>query len=158
YGRLGIYSRQSAFTRETTRMFGKWALATLAIGLQTSLAGRADQPRSREFLFTYEASVIGLSKGQPVRIWIPLPPSNKDQNIAIAAQKLPAKPHIGRDSTYGNRMMYLETQATGQGTVPLAVTYRITRREVVPELPHKGGGAGKETADDDSLFLRPNAK
>jgi hypothetical protein len=154
-------------------MFRKLALGTLAFALLTGLPILADEPkpspnvetakpRSREFLFTYEATVTGLSSRQPVRIWIPLPPSDKDQDVAIVAQRLPAKPQIGRDATYGNRMMYLQARATEQGTIPLAVTYRVTRREVVGglpptlTLPHKGGG--KDTAEDDSLFLRPNAR
>jgi uncharacterized protein (TIGR03000 family) len=46
-------------------------------------------PRSREFLFTYGATVTGLKPGQAARVWLPVPPSNEDQRVRRGPRELP---------------------------------------------------------------------
>jgi uncharacterized protein (TIGR03000 family) len=49
----------------------------------------ARAPRTREFLFTYGATVTGLRPGQTARIWVPVPPSNEDQRARMVPREQP---------------------------------------------------------------------
>jgi uncharacterized protein (TIGR03000 family) len=49
----------------------------------------AAAPRSRDFLFTYAATVTGLKPGQEGRIWVPIPPSNDVQRVRVVSQAGP---------------------------------------------------------------------
>jgi uncharacterized protein (TIGR03000 family) len=49
----------------------------------------ASAPRSREFLFTYAATVTGLRPGQAARVWVPVPPSNEDQRVQAVPRPQP---------------------------------------------------------------------
>jgi len=46
-------------------------------------------PRTREFLFTYGATVTGLKPGQTARVWVPVPPSNEDQRVRMVPREQP---------------------------------------------------------------------
>jgi uncharacterized protein (TIGR03000 family) len=49
----------------------------------------AAAPRSREFLFTYAATVTGLKPGQVARVWVPVPPSTDVQRVRMVSQAHP---------------------------------------------------------------------
>jgi uncharacterized protein (TIGR03000 family) len=110
-------------------------------------------PRSRTFLFTYAAVVIGLAPGKVARIWIPVPPSNEEQDVEIVSRQLPAEGQIGTEKKHGNKILFVEAKAGPDGKVPLQVVYRVTRREV------KGGVklTPNEAAQLDQ-YLQANAK
>jgi len=61
--------------------------------------------KSRAFLFTYRATVNGLQPGQTARIWLPVPPSNEDQDASIASTKFPAgvDGQVAKEPKYGNQ-------------------------------------------------------
>jgi hypothetical protein len=86
--------------------------------------------RSRTFLFTYAATVTDLPASQTARIWLPVPPSNQDQDVAIVSKEVPAGDRRTRERRYGNRILYAEGRPGPDGTIALSVTYRVTRREV----------------------------
>jgi uncharacterized protein (TIGR03000 family) len=90
----------------------------------------ADDARIRKFLFTYSAVVTDLPAGKASRIWLPMPPSNEDQDVEIVAKDLPADGKIAREPKYGNRVMYLDAKAGADGTIPLKIVYRVKRKEV----------------------------
>ena len=127
--------------------------------LLTGASLAADPPvnsgpdKKREFEFTYGATVKGLQAGQTARIWLPVPPSNEDQEIKALGQQLPAKAKSARETKYGNEIMYLEAEANADGKIPLAVTYRVSRREVKADF--NANVPDKEGVD---LFLKPDAK
>ncbi len=141
--------------------FGAAGLLVVSVPLLAA-AGSADEPktsaaagpaRSRTFQFTYAAKVTGLPPGKVARVWLPVPPSNEDQEVKILAKELPAEGHPGRDRQYGNRILYVEAKAGKDGTVPLSVTYQVTRREV------KGDRLSPQTEPDLlARFLQPDAK
>jgi transglutaminase-like putative cysteine protease len=114
----------------------------------------AAKPRARTFEFTYAATVTGLEPGQAARVWLPVPPSDDDQDVTILARKLPAEGRIAREPVYGNRVLYLEAKADAQGKVPLGMVYRVTRREVKGEA----GKGPKEDAGRIARFLQPDAR
>jgi transglutaminase-like putative cysteine protease len=125
--------------------------------LLVPLVAAADVPtlaHTRTFQFTYAAAVTGLKPGQTARIWLPTASSNADQVASIVSKELPAEGKIGRESLYGNHILYLEAKADAEGRIPLKVVYKVTRREVKGD----DGEAVKENAHQMARYLRPDAK
>jgi transglutaminase-like putative cysteine protease len=118
----------------------------------TTAAAADDKPHSRTFLFTYATTVTGLPPGKLVRVWLPLPPSNADQEVKIVSKKLPAEGQIGREPVCGNRILYVEAKAPADGKLSLEVVFRVKRKELK--------GAVKEDAGEREKiahFLKPDA-
>jgi hypothetical protein len=111
------------------------------------------RPKSREFRFTYQATVTGLEPGQAARVWLPVPPTNEAQEVTVVKRDLPGEARLGKETKYGNQMFCVHAKANAQGEIPLAVTYRVKRSEVRGESK----GEGRE-ADDPELFLQPDAR
>jgi transglutaminase-like putative cysteine protease len=111
--------------------------------------GAADEPRTRTFKFTYEASVTGLKPGQPVRIWVPVPQTTDDQEVLHVEMSLPGEPALNTETKFGNRMFYVATRADADGNVPVKATYTVRRREVKGETDK----ALKEGLDQ---YLKPD--
>jgi uncharacterized protein (TIGR03000 family) len=111
--------------------------------------------QSRTFLFTYGATVTGLKPGQKARLWLPVPPDSDEQTIYEATRKLPdgARAALDQEPKYGNWVLYVEADANAQGPVPVTLTYKVTRREVLGGLPTK---EDKEAIT--RLFLGADAK
>jgi transglutaminase-like putative cysteine protease len=120
----------------------------------TALIGApADAAKSREFDFTYAATVTGLKPGQEARVWLPVPPSNKEQQVKIIAKALPAESKIEPEAKHGNKVLYLKARADAKGNIPLSITYRVKRFEV------KGDRKSPPvTREDAERFLLPDAK
>jgi transglutaminase-like putative cysteine protease len=96
--------------------------------------------------------VTDIKPGTRARIWLPVPSSNAEQDVTIESKELPGDPKIGKDELYGNRILYLEAEAGKDGTIPLKLTYRVTRREV-------RGSSGDMTKDDKLIarYLKADA-
>ena len=103
-------------------------LVAVLLGLGSFVHGA--EPKTREFLFTYQATVTGLKPGQTARVWLPVPPSNREQEVTVVKQELPAKGTTGTEAKYGNAILFGEAKADAEGKVPLRVTYRVKRHEV----------------------------
>ena len=108
-------------------VLGLATAATFAPG-----AAHAAEPKTREFLFTYAATVTGLPPGKVARVWVPVPPTSDEQKVELVAQDLPAgvSPRRGREAAHGNTVLYFEARADAAGNVPLKLVYRVTRCEV----------------------------
>src|SRR5438132_8548192 len=87
-------------------------------------------PKSRALRFTYSATISGLEPEKSARIWLPVPPSNEDQEVKIESKELPGAEQLSTEPKYGNQILYVEGKADNQGTISLAVTYHVQRREV----------------------------
>jgi uncharacterized protein (TIGR03000 family) len=111
----------------------------------------AEDAKTRTFLFTYSATITDLPAGKKVRIWLPVPLSNDDQKVEIVSKDLPAEGKIGKESKYDNKMLYVEGKAGPDGTLPLKVVYRVTRREV------RGAEKEKPDATEVAMYLKPDA-
>jgi hypothetical protein len=120
-------------------------------GNEKTEASKTQEAKSRTFLFTYAATVTGLPAGKTARIWLPMPPSNDDQKVDIVTKDLPGKELIAKSTKFNNMSLYVEAKAGADGSIPLKITYRITRREVV-------GKKNKPIDDNDRLamFLQPD--
>ena len=139
-------------------------LALVSAGLVTTLAVAVDgpapaakkndaAPKSRSFLFTYSATVTDLPAGKVARIWLPVPPSNSDQDVQIVSKQLPGEGRISREPKFGNQILYVEAKAGPDGKIPLELTYRITRREVKSSL-----GTPSQNSEQLAMYLEPDAK
>jgi transglutaminase-like putative cysteine protease len=109
--------------------------------LLASRSATEEKPRSpslRTFAFTYAATVADLKPGQAARIWVPVPASSEEQEIEIVKKDLPSEGRIQTAQPYSNRMLYLEARADAKGEIPIALTYRVKRRELTRDKPIKG--------------------
>src|SRR5262245_23451273 len=110
-------------------------------------------PKSREFMFTYQATVSGLKPGQAARIWLPVPSASDDQEVAIVKQVSSVEGKIEKESKYGNQIFYVEPKANLEGNVVVALSYRVKRLEVRGDLK---GKHGEKT--DLELFLKADER
>jgi uncharacterized protein (TIGR03000 family) len=159
--------KEKTVTREVIVPLGKRTV----IDLNTEPATKGDKPstdkpadkpegkpatdkptaaKQRTFLFTYSGKVTDLKPGDKARVWLPVPPTNDDQEIKLEAQQLPVVPQQDKDPQYGNKVLYFAAAADDKGEIPFSRTYRVTRREVK--------GADKDKADDALVprFLEPD--
>lgn len=114
-------------------------------------AGNKDaKAKSRTFLFTYSATVTDLPADKKGRVWLPVASTNDNQEVEIVDTKsLPEGYKFDKEPSYSNQILYAEVTA---GKPNLAITYRVTRREV------KGPSAA-EVPDAPKLarYLEPDA-
>jgi transglutaminase-like putative cysteine protease len=110
-------------------------------------------PTSRQFVLTYAGEVTGLKPGETVRLWLPLPPTNSDQEVRIVRQELPAKGDVGREPVYGNDILYCKAVANADGKAPFEIVYSVTRREVKGD----SGSAPATDAAKVARLLKPDA-
>ncbi|HEY7308026.1 MAG TPA: transglutaminase domain-containing protein [Gemmataceae bacterium] len=122
----------------------------VVIFLSSPLFGAEDAPaasRVRTFQFTYAATVTDLKLGQAARIWLPVPPSNDDQEVSIVTKDLPAEGKIHTEKPNGNRILYLRAKADDKGEIRLRMVYRVKRRELKRDhLPRQEGEDAEELA------------
>jgi transglutaminase-like putative cysteine protease len=107
---------------------------------------------ARSFLFTYAVTVTGLPPEKVARVWMPVPPSDEDQDVRMVHTDLPPGNRLTQETQYGNQILYAEAKAGAAGTVALTATYRVTRKEVRGETP------AHETKVKLARFLQPDAK
>jgi len=106
-----------------------WFLIVAAAAFP-AVAQAEEKEKGRSFLFTYAATVKELPPGEIVRIWLPVPPSNEQQEVTIESKELPVEGKISTEPEYGNRILFVEAAAKADGTLPIKMVYRVTRREV----------------------------
>ena len=141
--------KEKTVTREVIVPLGKRTVIDLN-GEPATTADKAAPAKKRTFLFTYAGTVTGLKPGDKARVWLPVPPTNDDQEVTLESQKLQVVPQQDKDPQYGNKVLYFEAAADKDGNIPFSRTYRVTRREV--------RGADKDKADDALVprFLEPD--
>ncbi len=127
------------------------ALVAFAPGLRAAEQG---PPASRTFLFTYGATITGLTPGQTVRVWVPSPPSNEYQTVRLErTEGLPPVSQISHEPKFGNDIHYFTATANSDGKVPFSLTYHVVRKEV------RSGLTGHDDPKMDvNLFLKPDAR
>jgi transglutaminase-like putative cysteine protease len=139
----------------TLALLASCAVLLPFVAADEAAAGRkSTAPKSRSFLFTYGATITGLKPGEPARIWLPVASSSEDQEAKIESKDLPGEGKIGHEKQYGNDILYFEAKAGPEGTIPLSVTYRITRREVKADT----SSMAEEDTGKLARFLQPDAK
>jgi transglutaminase-like putative cysteine protease len=127
-------------------------LSAVGVVAAERVAPESGAPKSREFFFTYKATVTGLEPGKTARIWLPVPSNNEDQQVRIIRQVAPAEGRLGKESKYGNQIYYLEAKGEADGTVEVALTFRVKRLEV------KGDAMSRVEQGEIEKFLKPDAR
>jgi transglutaminase-like putative cysteine protease len=102
---------------------------------------------SRTFVLRYVAEVTGLPPGHPVRVWVTVPPSNREQAVIVLERQAPGTSRLTRDKEYGNDIWYVEA-TPADGALKLVVAYKVTRHEVTAANA-EGGDVGR--------LLKPDA-
>jgi len=126
----------------------------IVVGLTASISNAADDaPKSRNYKFTYAATITELPPAKTVRIWIPVPPTTSEQEVKLLSKKFAVEPTIGTDPVYGNKIMYLEVPAGTDGTINLEAVYEVKRKEVKGPLNDRDS-----SADRIKRYLAPDVK
>ena len=87
-------------------------------------------PHVRSFRFTYSFTVKDVPAGtKRVRVWIPVPQTDKHQTVRVLEVKSPAKTQMTKESEYGNRMIYAEIDNPTTSQTEFTVKYEVARRE-----------------------------
>jgi transglutaminase-like putative cysteine protease len=92
-------------------------------------------PPARTFRFTYTFTVKDIPSGaKRVRVWAPVPQTDRHQTVRILAVKAPVKTRMTQEPEYGNRMMYAEIEnpavlSSAPGKAEFTLEYEVTRRE-----------------------------
>ena len=87
-------------------------------------------PPTRTFRFAYNFTVKDIPSGaKRVRVWIPVPQTDRHQTVRVLAVKVPVKTRMTQEPEYGNRMMYAEIPNPASGKAEFTLEYKITRRE-----------------------------
>ena len=117
---------------------------------------KSPESRSRKFRFHYDFQLTDLPPGAKVRVWMPVPPSNKHQTVTELERKLPVKASVAKDAKYGNAMLYLEPESPESGKLDFSLAYKVERKEVQGTTPNKD--ATTINPADRKQFLAPNEK
>ena len=64
-----------------------------------------------------------------MRVWVPVPQTDRNQTVRVLAMKAPSKARMTVDQEYGNRMMYFEIQNPADSKAEAGLEYNVTRRE-----------------------------
>jgi transglutaminase-like putative cysteine protease len=101
---------------------------------QLTAQGRSNtekfSPPSRTFRFVYSFTVKDIPSGtKRVRVWVPVPRTDRHQTVRVLAIKAPVKTKMTQESEYGDRMMYAEIHDPAQGVAQFTLEYEVTRRE-----------------------------
>ncbi len=87
-------------------------------------------PPERTFRFTYSFTVKDIPTGtKVVRVWVPVPPSDKHQSVRLVSVKAPTSTRMGKDAQYGNTMAYSEIHDPASSTAEFTWVYEVTRYE-----------------------------
>jgi hypothetical protein len=125
------------------------ALAILACPLLLGAAIQQPKPapaKSRTFQFTYDAIINKLPAGKMAKVWVPLPATTPDQDIAIEKESLPVKGSIATEPLYGNKILSFEAMPGNDGSLALSLTFKVTRREVKTD-----GGNFRKPGDKEKI-------
>jgi hypothetical protein len=108
-------------------------------------ASWADDAASRHFTFTCATTVRNLTPGDTARIWLPIPPEDREQMAEIAAKSIPAtNVLLGRDPKYGNQMLYFSASAGAESIIHFSMSYRVIRHPASEEPVDAPGTAMDE--------------
>lgn len=134
----------------------RWlAMLGIVLTLLSAQGGVADEARAREFVFHYSVELTGLEAEREVRVWLPIAPTNRAQEITVLRTS-PKELHRTVDKRYGNPMWYCAMQPS-DGRISLEAEYKVKRHEV-RALSHLPRQVAQLDQDQRSLFLAPSAK
>ena len=153
------WNAKSICTRENRLMVRFLVCVLLLIHVDTfGLMGEDGNksPRQRQFEFEYGGSIQGVPAGATVRVWMPIPPSNVDQQITTIDEQLPGASQTTKDPKYGNAIRFFETQSPENGEIRWNRKYRVVRHET--RSLNESRKREALSAQSRELFLSPTAR
>ncbi len=126
--------------------------------------GRASEPAAeatksatsrmkREFEFTYSADITNIPReAKDVRIWFPIPQSDKNQKITKLRVKTPEGYRVYTEPVYGNKMGYIHVEGIPPPDITVSLSFDVTRYE---DRGERNPGPSEEDA---GKFLRPSRR
>ena len=87
------------------------------------------QTQPRHFKFTYAFKVQNVPAGEKLRVWIPLAHTDDFQTVRVISATGDLKTKETRESRFGNRMLYAETDRANKTEYAFEVVYDVVRRE-----------------------------
>ncbi|HYL13393.1 MAG TPA: transglutaminase-like domain-containing protein [Terriglobales bacterium] len=100
------------------------------LAAQATSSAQKFSPLTRTFRLTYNFTVKDIpSAAKRVRVWVPVPQTDRHQTVRVLAVKAPVRTRMTREPEYRNRMMYAEIQNSAQSKAEFTLEYEVTRRE-----------------------------
>jgi transglutaminase-like putative cysteine protease len=123
---------------------------------QARAGTRPDTPRERTFNLEYQATVSDIPAGAAkLELWAPVAHNEAFQQIEVLHVKADG-PHAMETGANGNQILHVLRTLTAADRVPIALSFRATRRErKVRPIPH-GSGDVTLTAPERDSYLRPD--
>jgi len=110
------------------------ATVFLSLAIPTLFLDTAQgQEGTRTFRFTYEGAITELEKGNSARVWLPVAPTNDDQDVEVTAVETATEAKRTKERQYGNELLYFEAVANEKGEIPFRVEYMVTRKPLSME-------------------------
>ena len=106
-------------------------LLVLALSAAAPAQKSDGPPKVRTFIFTYSAKVTDLPAGKTAHVWVPLPATNEEQEVKLVSEKFPGLGTVSSEPQYGNRFLHVEAMPGPDGTIPIELTFRIKRKEIL---------------------------
>ena len=105
------------------------AAAIAGFGTNLEAQSGAAPPKVREVAFTYHTDITGIDpKSHRFEAWIPLPPTNRLQQVTALLIESPAHFEIVNQPT-GNRVAHLSAAAPLPASLPVTIRFKVRRVE-----------------------------
>jgi len=139
-------------------MSAKHAGATIAgITLLLVLCARAQAVPLRSLNFTYRADIpISNPAAKKLEAWIPLPREDAFQQVRDLKIDTPIHFEIVDQRSNGNRVAHLEALAPLPATIPIAITFVVTRREEAANMVAAARDIPEPADGHFAAYLAPN--
>ncbi len=113
-----------------------------------------DSPRvQRRFEFLYSADITNIPMdAKDVRIWFPVPQSDKNQRISRLEIKTPESCGVHTGPVYGNKIGYIHVTGAPPPSIPVSLSFEVTRYE------DRGGNNPSPPGGDVHKFLQPSRR
>jgi transglutaminase-like putative cysteine protease len=123
---------------------------------QARAGTRPDTARERTFNLEYQATVSGIPAGaRQLELWAPVAHNEAFQQIEVLHVKADGS-HAMETGANGNQILHVARTLTAADRIPIALSFRATRRErKVRPIPH-GSGDVTLTAPERDSYLRPD--
>ena len=126
----------------------------LSIPCLSIYAKEPSRRKSRQFEFHYSVKLNELKQHKKLQLWIPLPLSNSLQQVRTVSQKSSVETAVHVERKHGNRILYLEADASTPRPITVDLVFRVQRHEArVSTIRPKSLESSSR-----KLYLKPNVK
>ena len=98
---------------------------------------------SREFEFSYGATLLGLTSGAEVKVWVPIAETNPHQTVELKSSETPVPLVTNREQAHQNLIGSFHFPADGKTPARFNLVYDVTRIAATEyRQPSNSGDAG----------------